>query len=257
MAKSQIGAQLFTLRDFVQTAADFAQTLSKLKKIGYEAVQLSAVGPIPPAEIKKMLDGEGFVAASTHKDFNDFEKKMPAMIEEHEILGCKNPAIGGLPGGGFDTEATYHNFAPRANKVARQLKDAGFTFSYHNHDVELEKFGSTTGLEILLNETDPEVFSFEIDTYWIQHGGGDPAAWIRRCGTNRPMPVVHFKDMMVHKNQPTMSPVGEGNLNWPNIIDACREVGVEWYLVEQDSCIGDPFESMAASFRNLKALGLE
>ena len=257
MGNCIIGAQLFTLREFVQNAADFARTITKLKKIGYTGVQLSAVGPIPPAEIRKILDGEGMKAASTHKDFNDFEKDMQAMIDEHSVLGCKHPAIGGLPGGGFDTEATYHNFAPRANKVARELKEAGFTFSYHNHDVELEKFGNTTGLEILMKETDPEAFFFEIDTYWIQHGGGDPAAWIRKASANgRPLPVVHFKDMMVHQNTPKMSPVGEGNLNWPVIIEACRDAGTEWCLVEQDTCIGDPFESMEASYRNLKALGL-
>jgi hypothetical protein len=31
---------------------------------------------------------------------------------------------------------------------------------------------------------------------------------------------------------------------------------VVWYLVEQDVCRRDPFESLAISLRNLKAMGL-
>jgi sugar phosphate isomerase/epimerase len=54
-----------------------------------------------------------------------------------------------------------------------------------------------------------------------------------------------------------MFEVGEGNLNWPEIIEACRHAGVEYYAVEQDTCCRDPFESLAISLRNLKAMGLE
>ena len=70
-------------------------------------------------------------------------------------------------------------------------------------------------------------------------------------------PLVHFKDMVVFGGKPIMAEVGEGNLNWPAIIEACKEADVQWYLVEQDTCQRDPFESMAISFRNLKAMGLE
>jgi sugar phosphate isomerase/epimerase len=53
-----------------------------------------------------------------------------------------------------------------------------------------------------------------------------------------------------------MAEVGEGNLNWPGILAACKEANVEWYAVEQDICPGDPFESLAISYRNLAAMGL-
>jgi sugar phosphate isomerase/epimerase len=54
-----------------------------------------------------------------------------------------------------------------------------------------------------------------------------------------------------------MAEVGEGNLNWPAILTACREAGVRWYLVEQDVCRRDPFESLGISLRNLKTMGIE
>ena len=72
------------------------------------------------------------------------------------------------------------------------------------------------------------------------------------------MKVVHFKDMGADSNsfQPIMTEIGEGNLNWQDIIKACTEIGVEWALVEQDVCQRDPFESLAISLNNLKKLGL-
>ena len=62
--------------------------------------------------------------------------------------------------------------------------------------------------------------------------------------------------MGIINRQQVMAEVGEGNLNWPRILSAAAEAGVEWYIVEQDICQRDPFESLAISLRNLKAMGL-
>ncbi len=120
--------------------------------------------------------------------------------------------------------------------------------------------GSRTGLEIIYGESDPRYLKAEIDTYWVQHGGGDPIDWIKRM-KNR-MPVIHLKDMVMAEGEnpwvgkQLMAEVGEGNLNWPAILNACQEANVEWYAVEQDICQRDPFESLAISYRNLQRIGL-
>jgi sugar phosphate isomerase/epimerase len=100
------------------------------------------------------------------------------------------------------------------------------------------------------------VLKAEIDVYWIQAGGGDPAAWIRKCAGREPL--LHLKDMAVGPGrEQRMAEIGEGNMNWSAILQAAEESGVEWYLVEQDHCYGrDPFESLAISYRNLRAMGL-
>jgi len=41
------------------------------------------------------------------------------------------------------------------------------------------------------------------------------------------------------------------------MLEAAKESGVEWYLVEHDQSYGrDPFESLAISYRNLVGMGL-
>ncbi len=155
----------------------------------------------------------------------------------------------------------------------------GLVFAYHNHSFELEKYDGKTGLDILISATSRSV-TFEIDTYWLQHGGADPAAWVAKLAGR--VPLVHLKDMVVATDmharvdrisgesaddfekrvqsakqpKPIMAEVGEGNMNWPAILQACGAAGVEWYIVEQDLCQRDPFESLTISLRNLHAMGI-
>jgi sugar phosphate isomerase/epimerase len=254
MSDSRIGAQLYTLREFTKTPADIANTMKKVREIGYEAVQVSGMGPIDPKELKKIVDGEGITIAATHIGFDRMRDQPEAVIEEHQLWGCKHPAIGGLPQN-YRNELGFHDFAKEASEVAKRLAEGGLTFSYHNHSFELEKFGDETGLEILRTESDPKYFNLEIDTYWIQHGGGDPAEWVAKCKGR--IPLLHLKDMANKGGQPLMAEIGEGNLNWPRILEAAKEARVEWYLIEQDICQRDPFESLAISLRNLQSMGIK
>ncbi len=101
----------------------------------------------------------------------------------------------------------------KRTRVGKRLAEGGLHFGYHNHSFELEKFGDRTGLAIIYEDSDPKYLKAEIDTYWIQHGGGDSAAWITRLAGR--IPLVHLKDMTVREGKPIMAEVGEGNLNWP------------------------------------------
>jgi sugar phosphate isomerase/epimerase len=249
-----IAAQLYTLRDFLKTPPEIRETLRKVAALGYRAVQLSTVGPIDPRELKQIADGEGLTICANHENFPRLRDDLDRVVEEQEIWECGYVAIGAIPDEYRNREG-YRRFAREASEVARRMQERGLVFGYHNHSFELEKFDGVTGLEILYADSDPEVFTAEIDTYWIQHGGGDPVAWIRRVEGRSP--VVHLKDMGVVGGKQVMAEVGEGNLNWPGILEACRQAGVEWYIVEQDHCQRDPFESLGISLRNLQAMGLK
>jgi len=253
MAGSVIAAQLYTVREFTKTPPDIIETMKKVAAIGYEAVQLSAVGPMDPAELRKVCDGEGLKVCATHIGYQQMADDPQAVIDLHATYGCPYAGIGGLPGEYRNAEG-FAKFAHEASETARKLAEGGLKFVYHNHNFELEKFGDRTGLQILYEDSDPDVFLSEIDTYWIQAGGGSPATWIRTLKGRAP--CVHLKDMTMQGRDQIMAEVGEGNLDWPAILDACREAGTEWYIVEQDTCQRDPFESLAISLRNLKAMGL-
>ena len=203
-----------------------------------------------------MAADEGLTIAATHIGYDRICDDPQAVIDEHKLWGCRHVAIGGLPGE-FRKHEGFSRFGAEASDAARPLIDAGLTFSYHNHSFELERFGpdGTTGLDLLMRSSDPDVFSFEVDTYWIQHGGGNPVSWLRKLKDR--MHIVHLKDLAMSGGEQLFAEVGEGNLEWPEILTACKEAEIEWYLVEQDRCQRDPFESLGISLKNLNHLGLE
>jgi sugar phosphate isomerase/epimerase len=256
MSHPVLAAQLYTVREFTKTTADFAASLKKISDIGYKAVQISAIGPIPDEEVKAITDDLNLTICNTHIPYERLWNDLDSVIAQHHLWNCKHVAIGSMPKPYREAgEAGFKRFAEEASQVGQKLHQAGLTFSYHNHSFEFVRFGRRTGLDIIYAESDPRYLQAELDTYWVQHGGGDPAAWIARL--KQRMPVIHLKDMVIIANQQAMAEIGEGNLNWPAILAACREAEVEWYAIEQDICQRDPFESLAMSYNNLKAMGLE
>jgi sugar phosphate isomerase/epimerase len=255
MSKPVLGAQLYTLRDFLKTPPEIAGTLKKVAKIGYTAVQCSALGPVDPKELAKMAQDAGLTVAATHVGWGRLLNDLDGLIAEHKLWGCKHPAIGGLPGEYYSLDG-LKRFLDEVPPVAEKLAQAGMDFSYHNHNHELARYGRKTWLALLYEEASPKHVKAELDTYWVQAGGGDPAAWVRKCAGREPL--IHLKDMTITpQREVRFAEIGEGNLNWPAILEAAAAGGVEWYLVEQDNCYGrDPFESLAISYRNLKAMGL-
>lgn len=254
MAGTQLAAQMYTLREFLKTPGDIAQTMKRVREMGYQAVQISGLGPIEPAELKRITDGEGLTICATHIGFDRLRDDTERVIEEHQLWECKVVAIPMLPGDYRSAEG-YKQFAKQAEAIGKKLAEADIKLAYHNHSFEFERYGEKTGLAILFDESDPAYLEAELDTYWVQHGGGDPAAWVRKLKDRQT--VIHVKDMVIQDRNQLFAEVGEGNLNWPAIIDACKEANMEWYIVEQDVCQRDPFESLAISLRNLQAMGLK
>lgn len=245
-----IGAQLYTVRDYCKTAVDLAATCAKVKQMGYDGVQLSGSGEIDAAEIKKILDGEGLICAATHIGLDAMENDTQAAVADHQLWGCKYTAIGGFFPKEEWTRSLWERFVVRYNAIAQKFEGSGITIGYHNHSHELSPAEGVRPLDLLIDKLSPNIW-MEIDTYWIAHGGADPAAYIDRVAGR--IPCVHFKDMTITpKREHRMTEIGDGNLNWPRIIETCRQAGVEWYLVERDSGDLDPFDSLKRSLENMR-----
>lgn len=255
MPQSVIAAQMYTLREYTKTAADAAKTLKRVRDIGYQAVQISGFGPMPPADVAKMLQDNGLTCCSTHMGWNEFRNETDKLIDTHRLWGCTHPAIGSMPKDYRSAEGVL-KFAAEANEVGKKIADAGMDFSYHNHEFEFNKANGKTWLAILMEKTDPRYLKIELDTHWIQTGGGDPAWWVGQMAGR--MPILHLKDYVIGPDGRRFAEIGEGNINWQPILAAAKKIGVEWYCVEQDSCYErDPFDSLKLSLDNLNAMGLK
>ncbi|RYG56885.1 sugar phosphate isomerase/epimerase, partial [bacterium] len=144
-------------------------------------------------------------------------------------------------------------FVTDAEPVIAKLKAAGIKFGYHNHAFEFERYGFENGepvtfFDVFINSSNPDLM-LELDLYWISHAGVNPERIIERSAGR--IPFIHIKDKEVVSKEPRMAPIGEGNLDWANLIPACAKAGVEWIAVEQDTCYRDPFDCLKSSFEYL------
>jgi len=256
MAKLTVGAQLYTCHSLTQTAKDLADTLAKIAKIGYTTVQISGIGAdIDPADTARMLSDNNLTCNATHMGWDDFRNKLDMVIEKNKIWGCTHPAIGGL-GDAYTGADGIKRFRDELIPVAEKLAAEGMDFSYHNHHHEFVKLDcGRTWLAALYEEIDAKYLKAEIDTYWVQAGGGSPAAWLKKTAGR--IPIIHFKDMAFRDGQQVFAEIGEGNLDWPNIIKAAKAGGCKYAFVEQDNCYSrSPLQSLEISYRNLAAMGL-
>ena len=246
-----IVAELYTLRDHLRDADAIAAGLQRVREIGYEGVELAGLGPIEPTHLARLLSDAGLVVGSAHVRWERLRDELDAVVEDCRTWGCDHVAVP-MPPPEYHNAAGFVRFGGEAGEVAESLRAAGIRLSYHNHSFELERFGTKSGLELLFQAGGPALGA-QLDTYWIQHGGGSPAGWIRRLRGRAPS--VHLKDMVIVDGEPAMAEIGEGNLDWGDVLLACEEAGTELLIVEQDICQGDPFESLAISRRNLATLG--
>jgi sugar phosphate isomerase/epimerase len=221
--------------------------MKKVRAMGYHAVQASAMGPIPEAELVEILQGEGLTCCATHEPGQMILDEPERITERLQKLNCRFTAYPYPAGVDMSDEAQVRELARKLDKAGATLKKAGQVLTYHNHAIEWLRLGNRLAIEIIYDETNSENVQGELDTYWVQYGGGDPADWCRRLRGR--LPLLHLKDYAFTKeNQPVMAEIGNGNLNFREIVQAAEASGCEWFIVEQDVCPGDPFDSLKMSF---------
>lgn len=249
----RIGAQFYTLREQCKTIEDFRDTCKKVSEMGYKIIQVSGT-PLEAADMKPIIDEFGFRVVVTHKGYEDFVNRIDYIIEYNKTLGCDICGIGSMPDEYKHSTEKLSEFIAGINKAAERLAKEGLYLGYHNHAFEFGRVGGKFIMDRLIEETNPKNVKFIVDTYWLQLGGQNPAAFIRNLG-DRAM-AIHFKDVKPNPdNSVEMAEIGEGSLCWDEIIAACEEAGSKWVLVEQDICKRSPFESLKMSYDYLTAKG--
>ena len=256
---SQIAVTLYNLRDYCKTESDLDKTLDKVCDIGYRAVQVSGT-PLPADVIRKQLDSHNLYCCATHEGLDTLKGDPAALIDRLQTLECDFTALGAPP-------PEYRQDVKMVDELIRifetmggKLREKGIRLGYHNHHFEFERLPGTRQimLDYFYENSNPELVAAEIDVHCVTRGGQNPVNWIHKVGKR--MPVIHFKDFaIIDGGTPVFCEIGEGNLDWPAIIQACREEGVRWYSIEQDSLFRDRdiFESIKISFDNLKAMGVK
>lgn len=248
----KLGLQLFTIRDFMNDEAQIDESFAKLAALGYTEAQTAGC-KIEKDVFAALAKKHGIEIVGTHIGFDDIKNDPEGVMAYHTLWGTTNIGIGGMPGPARESEENLKTFIKEFNESAALLSKHGFKLTYHNHSFEFKKLGKYTIMEQLEKELDPKNTSFVLDTYWVQHGGGDVRAWMEKLAGR--IDILHLKDMGIKDANPPhfITEVLQGNINFDGIIPLAEQIGVKYYCVEQDSCPGDPFDSLKISSDNIKA----
>lgn len=265
-----IALQLYSVRDDME--ADFEGTLKKVKALGYDGVEFAGLFGKSAAEIKKMCGEIGLIPISAHVPFVDMMND-PDLLSVYAEIGCEYVVIPYLTEEYRPGQDKFAEVIEGAKMLGKKASELGMKLCYHNHDFEFVKINGEYALDILYKEVPADLLSTQIDTCWVNVGGENPAEYIRKYAGR--VEIVHLKDFTGSKSENMYAligidddkkkessgsfefrPVGSGVQNFPAILDASKEVGAKWVVVEQDnpSMGKTPIECAEASIKYLKSI---
>jgi sugar phosphate isomerase/epimerase len=245
-----LALQIYTVRN--ELAKDFQGVIERVAGIGYAGVEVAGLpGDVTPEKAYRLFHGLGLQVCGAHLPLPLGDQKSK-VLEIMQALSSKDLVCAYQPQENFASAEAIKGTAEKLNEAAQVAKDAGLRFSYHNHWWEYLPVDGVPAYQTLLEHLSPDV-NLEVDTYWVQTAGQDPAAVVRELGSRAPL--LHLKDGPAVKGKP-MTAVGEGVLDFPAIVSASRGAA-EWLIVEMDECEGDTLEAVEQSYRYLveKRLG--
>ncbi len=284
-----LGIQLFTLASVL--SEDFTGTIRKLSEIGYKKLEFAGpyyysseeeiknnfliqrmgmknygYGGYTPADLKILLDDNGLSAPSAHVsleslDFNIAEAMSSANILGHEFLTIPMMTESTLDG--------YKKAADKFNIIGEACHQAGIHFAYHNHSHEFGPLDGEIPLDLLLQRTDPNLVSFELDVFWTEVAGVRPIDYFTKYPGRFKM--VHLKEMAKKMEEPNteldtfidlekaramisnQTIIGNGVIDFKEIIQDSQNAGVLHYFIESDFP-PEPMIFAQESFTNISNL---
>ncbi|HKH55196.1 MAG TPA: sugar phosphate isomerase/epimerase [Propionibacteriaceae bacterium] len=278
----KIGVQMMMLKQHVERLGPYA-TLKRVADIGFSSVEVSQIPMTPEVvnEIARARDDLGVQIAAISATVTEqpgvnepLDTRFDKIVADCHTLQTRSIRIGMMPHDAMRSAQALTNFCAMADEQARRLADEGIQLYYHNHHIEFAKRG---GVYILdhIREQAPNL-RFEIDVHWVQRGGEHPQSVLKNYAGL--VDLVHLKDYRIGDlpeeafdavargdqetwqvawtNVVQFGEVGEGNLDWRDIIDTAIASGAEHLLIEQDRQYGrDPLECLTISYHNLLELG--
>ena len=274
-----IGLQLYTLGD--APYRDLDGTLRQVAGIGYRTAEPVGLMKKTASELRAALDRAGLKCPSTHVPLQSsgegpsLDGDIGRLAADMHRLGVEYVVVPIFPvprriGGPHNgenglrflvragrelTADDWRRIAAQLNEKGAALKREGLKLAYHNHNVEFARYGSNTGYDLLLQNTEPGTVWFEMDVGWVAAAGVDPLPLLR--AHRRRFRLMHVKDLKASTTPNTafrMDPadVGSGTVDWKAVLETGYEAGVRHFYVEQEPPFSEPrMEAARADYRYL------
>jgi sugar phosphate isomerase/epimerase len=236
-----------------------AATLDTIKMMGFTEIEGGGGRDLSPEDYKKMCDERGISIPSTGTGYEALMKDPKAAADRAKALGAKYLMVAWIPhkNGSFNFE-NAKKAVEDFNAAGKILKENGITFCYHVHGYEFWPYEKGTLLDYIITNTNPEYVSLEMDVAWVQFGGGDPVALLKKYGSR--WKLMHLKDLKKGTKKDLTGltsgdndvPLGTGELDIPGILREGKKIGIAHYFIEDES--SQPGVQVPKSIDYLKSL---
>ena len=256
-------------------------TLQRIKASGYDGLELNRF-MIHPSSLMirlmtraagmptgkggnldwhSLLKDAGLGVATLHADLGSLKREPQTVIQEAQSFGTDTIVITGMYRFDYQNAAAVRGLAKDLNEVGALLRQDGTSLLYHNHNVEwLRTNEGKRAIDLLLEETDPDLVGFEFDSYWCTDAGADAAQWMQRLGSR--MKLWHVTDRGFRQSGPAMTPIlkadsmelGTGNMDLERLWQIATSNGVQSVVLESHKnwIDKDPVKSLELSAKWLQ-----
>jgi sugar phosphate isomerase/epimerase len=251
------GVVSYTFRN--QFQEDVPGTLDMIKEMGFDNIEFSNLFGKSAEELRALLDERGLVCTSYGVGYNAMVNEIERVANEALTLGARYVRVASIP---YDGEFRYDNAMQAAedfNRAGAYLKERGLTFCYHNHGFEFRPYqDDLTHFDVLVQNTNPEYVSFEMDILWVVHPGADPVVLLERYPER--FRLMHLKDLKkdVEGDFSGRTPrendvvLGTGQIDIPAVLRAAQKTNIEFYYIEDES--PDVIERVPVSRAYIKSI---
>lgn len=279
---ARIGVQGMMLKERMNSEGVFA-TLQAIHDLGYHSIEMSQV-PMTPENVAEMRRAKDELDMSFAAISAPLEGMMPGqeslstdydkIVADARTLGTGILRIPMLPFPAMASKDLLLHFVEMAASFSSRLAGEGLSLVFHNHHAEFAKFDGKTIMQII-RDAAPDL-RYEVDVHWVHRSGVNPVTFLHDYAGM--VDLIHLKDyriaplpmdslellkagdmqgfMAAFTGIVQFAEVGEGNLDFPAIIEAALATGVQHLLVEQDDTYGrDALDCLITSRDNLRAMG--
>ena len=239
-ATGTIGLQLYSLRHLFEKG-DLTGTLAMVRRWGFTDVEAGGTYKLPAADFAAQVKKAGLRIVSTGADFNLLQKDVGSVIKEAHAFGAQQVMCAWIPHKDRFSRADVDKAVPVFTTVGRAMRDAGLRFLYHVHGYEFQQGPDGTLFDALAKQTEVGVVDFQMDVFWVVHGGGNPVELFARYPGR--FPSTHLKDMRKGTKvglptgdapDDTSVVLGEGLIDIPGILRAANKAGVKFHFIEDE-----------------------
>lgn len=260
-ARDVVGLQMYSVRNLAKDNLD--QALQQVHDWGIKEVELAGLYGLTPEQLRDKLAHYGLTPIGAHFGYELLDSSLDEIIRDARVLNLKYIICPWLQHTARPFDEHYaHDVAQKFNEWGLKLKEQGIKFGYHTHGFEFTPIpgrGGETPFDVLVQETDPKLVTFEMDVFWVWSAGADPFALLNKYPDR--WRLAHLKDMRkgdprdLHGSAKVEQNVaiGLGQVPWPALLKALDEHHVHHFLIEDET--SDPVRNVPLSLQYLSSIG--